>query len=58
MKLNIKLTIRYPDSPKTDDRPYGTTNINDQFEQTIEIANEEGAKEIVNRVIKAFNNFQ
>ncbi len=58
MKLQINLKIRYPDSAKTEARPYGTSNIEDNYEQTIEIESETDAREIVNRVIRAFNNFQ
>lgn len=62
MKLTIKLQIRYPDTPPTakdleNARTWGTQNINDTYEQTLEIESEGAAQVIIAKVIKAFNNF-
>lgn len=57
MKLKITMSIQYPPTPPTENRPYGTTNIEDRYEQTVEVASEEHAKKVVESVIKAFNSF-
>lgn len=57
MKLIIKIQIQYPDTPPQPERSYGTRNINDTYEQTIEVEGEAAAHEITTKVIKAFNNF-
>jgi len=56
MKLKIKVSIIYPDTPPDANRAYPTRNESDQYEQSCEIDEREIAGRLED-IIKAFNGF-